>query len=83
MRPETACDLARVFLNGSLALVVNVNLSYDASQLEQDRGWLPQHLVAKDSSGRVRGVCPLYMKSHSYGEYVFDQVSTCRTTHVF
>ena len=35
-------------------------------------GWLPRHLVAEDSAGRVVGCVPLYLKSHSYGEYVFD-----------
>jgi hypothetical protein len=35
-------------------------------------GWMPQHLVAEDGEGRVVGAMPLYLKSHSQGEYVFD-----------
>jgi uncharacterized protein len=35
-------------------------------------GWLPQHLLLEDGDGRVLGAVPLYLKSHSYGEYVFD-----------
>jgi len=35
-------------------------------------GWAPHHLVAQDAAGRVLGVAPNYLKSHSYGEYVFD-----------
>ncbi len=35
-------------------------------------GWKPQHLVATGADGRILGVVPLYLKSHSYGEYVFD-----------
>lgn len=36
-------------------------------------GWQAQHLVARDpSSGRLLGAVPLYLKAHSYGEYVFD-----------
>jgi uncharacterized protein len=35
-------------------------------------GWLPQHVVARDARGRVAGAVPMYLKSHSYGEYVFD-----------
>lgn len=35
-------------------------------------GWQPCHLVA-EADGRVAGVMPLYVKSHSQGEYVFDQ----------
>ena len=34
--------------------------------------WLPQHLVMEDPAGRLLGVVPAYVKSHSYGEYVFD-----------
>lgn len=36
-------------------------------------GWLPQHILLEDAQGTVAGVMPLYLKSHSYGEYVFDQ----------
>ncbi|CAA7395286.1 unnamed protein product [Spirodela intermedia] len=35
-------------------------------------GWLPQHIVAQDEYKNTIGVVPLYLKSHSYGEYVFD-----------
>ncbi len=35
-------------------------------------GWAPRHLAARDASGRLLGVTPLYLKSHSQGEYVFD-----------
>src|SRR3989337_3464481 len=35
-------------------------------------GWLPQHLVVEDASGTVLAAAPLYVKSHSQGEYVFD-----------
>src|ERR1700694_3445525 len=36
-------------------------------------GWQPQHLVAETGDGRVIGVAPCYLKSHSRGEYVFDR----------
>lgn len=35
-------------------------------------GWLPRHLVVAGKDGRATGCAPLYLKSHSYGEYVFD-----------
>ena len=35
-------------------------------------GWLPQHLVMESEDSRIIGVVPAYVKSHSYGEYVFD-----------
>ncbi len=34
-------------------------------------GWSPVYLVCKDG-GRVLGALPLYLKTDSYGEYVFD-----------
>lgn len=37
-----------------------------------ETGWLPQHLLLEDSSGKLISAAPLYVKSHSYGEYVFD-----------
>ena len=35
-------------------------------------GWTPCHLSAQSADGEVAGVMPLYVKSHSQGEYVFD-----------
>jgi predicted N-acyltransferase len=35
-------------------------------------GWGPQHLSVADEAGGIAGVMPLYLKSHSQGEYVFD-----------
>lgn len=35
-------------------------------------GWGPQHLAIEDDAGRVAAVMPLYLKSHSQGEYIFD-----------
>ena len=37
-------------------------------------GWQPQHLIVYDSDRQssIIAVMPLYLKSHSYGEYIFD-----------
>jgi predicted N-acyltransferase len=35
-------------------------------------GWSPRHLVIEDGLGRAVGAAPLYLKSHSRGEFVFD-----------
>ena len=35
-------------------------------------GWTPRHLVLEDTRGRAVGAMPLYRKSHSRGEFVFD-----------
>lgn len=34
-------------------------------------GWTPMHVLARDG-GRLVAALPLYVKQHSYGEYVFD-----------
>jgi hypothetical protein len=35
-------------------------------------GWTPEHAIARDAAGRLVGAVPLYRKSHSRGEFVFD-----------
>ena len=36
------------------------------------QGWTPAHLIARDRTGAALGAMPLYAKTNSYGEYVFD-----------
>jgi hypothetical protein len=35
-------------------------------------GWAPRHLSVRDDKGEVAAVMPVYGKSHSQGEYIFD-----------
>ncbi|HUO81244.1 MAG TPA: GNAT family N-acetyltransferase [Gammaproteobacteria bacterium] len=35
-------------------------------------GWTPCHVVASDCEGRLAAAMPLYLKTHSWGEFVFD-----------
>ncbi|MEL7452675.1 MAG: GNAT family N-acetyltransferase, partial [Pseudomonadota bacterium] len=35
-------------------------------------GWTPAHLIAKGADDQVRGAMPLYVKTNSQGEFVFD-----------
>jgi predicted N-acyltransferase len=44
----------------------------DSGSANSRTGWLPQHAVLRSEGGNVVGVVPMYAKSHSYGEYVFD-----------
>ena len=37
-----------------------------------ETGWMPHHLVLEDENSVILAVAPLYLKNHSYGEYVFD-----------
>ena len=35
-------------------------------------GWNPCHVILRDSSGQLAGAMPLYRKTNSWGEFVFD-----------
>jgi predicted N-acyltransferase len=39
--------------------------------VNEDTGWLPHHLVV-ERGGTLVGLCPMYLKLHSMGEFVFD-----------
>ncbi len=43
----------------------------DSGSVAADTGWQPLHL-AVEQAGQLVGAAPMYLKSHSYGEYVFD-----------
>ncbi len=34
-------------------------------------GWKPHHYIEKDKQ-EIIAICPLYIKNHSFGEYIFD-----------
>lgn len=40
--------------------------------VQPDTGWYPQHLLLEDADQQPVAAAPFYLKSHSYGEYVFD-----------
>ena len=44
----------------------------DSGSVAADAGWQPRHVVVEDDALGIVAVAPLYLKSHSYGEYVFD-----------
>ena len=44
----------------------------ESGAVRPETGWAPHHLALEDAQGRLLGVAPLYLKSHSQGEYVFD-----------
>ena len=37
-----------------------------------ETGWAPYHVAVEDADGTLRAAAPLYVKSHSMGEYTFD-----------
>ena len=48
-----------------------LNALHETGCASIDSGWAPQYLLLHEH-GRLTGAMPLYLKSHSYGEYVFD-----------
>ncbi|MDE0813937.1 MAG: GNAT family N-acetyltransferase [Alphaproteobacteria bacterium] len=44
----------------------------DSGSATSETGWQPHHLAIGVEGGRLLGVVPMYLKSHSQGEYVFD-----------
>jgi len=43
----------------------------NSQSVSSQQGWQPHHLVAK-AEDDVLAIMPMYLKSHSWGEYVFD-----------
>lgn len=44
----------------------------DSGSASAESGWLSHHLVIRDDKSNLIACSPLYLKNHSYGEYVFD-----------
>ena len=44
----------------------------DSGSASPERGWTPCHLLAEDDQGALVAAAPLYLKAHSWGEFVFD-----------
>ncbi len=64
---------------GNPAYQANPFVSFDfLDSLEESNcavertGWGPRHISVEDENGAIAAVAPLYLKSHSQGEYVFD-----------
>ncbi|MGE5218495.1 MAG: GNAT family N-acetyltransferase [Chloroflexota bacterium] len=39
--------------------------------VNEETGWLPHHVIA-ERAGKLIAACPMYLKLHSMGEFVFD-----------
>jgi len=50
-----------------------LNLLEESGSAAAARGWFPNHLLVQ-ADGRLVGAIPLYLKWHSEGEFVFDQL---------
>jgi predicted N-acyltransferase len=69
--PAPAWDLCAGSENPFVSHAFLLALEESGSAVRES-GWLPQHAVIEDEAGTLLAAAPLYLKSHSYGEYVFD-----------
>lgn len=44
----------------------------DSACIGEDTGWTPHFVCLLDEHARLAAAAPLWLKAHSYGEYVFD-----------
>ena len=45
---------------------------HESGSATPETGWQPQYIALYDKDERLAAALPLYVKGHSYGEYVFD-----------
>ncbi len=69
--PAAAWDACAGEVNPSVCYAFLSALE-DSGSTTARTGWNPQHLSLAGPDGTILGVVPLYAKTHSYGEYVFD-----------
>ncbi len=67
-----ACAGNPAYLNNPFVLYDFLDVVEESGCAVERTGWGPQHLSVEDGQGRIAAVMPLYLKSHSQGEYVFD-----------
>lgn len=65
--PSTAGIPDNPFLDHAFFLALE-----DSGSATRRTGWQPQHILLKGADDAPAGLMPLYLKTHSQGEYVFD-----------
>ena len=65
--PSTAGTVDNPFLDHAFFLALE-----ESGSATRRTGWQPQHLLMSDEAGEPVGLLPMFLKSHSQGEYVFD-----------
>jgi predicted N-acyltransferase len=64
---EDPCEQSSPFLNAAfLSALENTHC------VGGNSGWLPKHITIRDQTQKLIAFLPAYIKTHSYGEYVFD-----------
>ena len=44
----------------------------ESKSVSNKTGWKPHHYIEKNKDNKIVALCPLYIKNHSFGEYIFD-----------
>jgi uncharacterized protein len=71
-RQWDACALAPGSAGNPFLSYAFLKALEDSKSVGRRTGWQPQHLLAESDDGGLLGAVPLYVKSHSQGEYIFD-----------
>ncbi len=67
-----ACTAAADYAANPFVAFDFLNILEESGCATERAGWGPQHIAIRDAGGHVAAVMPLYLKSHSQGEYIFD-----------
>lgn len=67
-----ACNAASDYKANPFTSYAFLSALEDSGCVTPRAGWTAQHVSIADQTGRTVGVMPLYLKTHSQGEYVFD-----------
>ena len=46
----------------------------ESGSVSKETGWISQHILLFEDGNSLIGILPNYLKNHSWGEYIFDQV---------
>ncbi len=63
----TLCPPGDPFLNADFLAIIERH-----GAAAREWGWTARHLVASDPHGTVVGLLPLYVKTHSHGDFIYD-----------
>jgi len=69
--PEATWDACAGDVNPTISHTF-LNALEESGSTTTRTGWAPQHLSLAGPDGEIVAVVPLYAKTHSYGEYIFD-----------
>ena len=61
------CPVGHPFLNADFLSIIERH-----GAAAREWGWAARHLLASDERGRIVGLLPLYLKTHSHGDVIYD-----------